>query len=560
MRSHSIQPRTTLRNAGRRPIPAAPKVALLLGLILTCVYAWLLDDAFIYFRYADNASLLGAGLVFNKGQFVEGYTSPLWMVLLVALRTVGGRYWPAILAIALSGMFATWLLAVRVNRRLSNDGPLEVHLPALWIASCYAVQSHFTSGLETPLVQVFALAFAALVMEPENRSLQGLVALGPLVRPELALATALAVAWCWYTSRRLPRLLLLVTVLTQAAWLCFRIYHYADVVPNTFHLKDTTEIARGVHYVHDTLRAYHLYVIMGGLLALLAAAALRHGHESVHLAPRAVLWVAAIAHTAYVIRIGGDFVHYRYLAFPVLVIMASLGGVVEHHLGTESRARRWIVSGAGIGFVGLIAASYPRAQLPAHPLLLRPEGDSLQMYRANGIEDAAAHRLRNDLAAWGWDTGTDGVRVLLQDGALTYTWAIETGWCRYAYAHLDWYVVQSFGLTEPALAHVAVPSPSLQAGHRWEFAALARDLVRLRIATGILSDTLSDEDEGVYARAVREHFAPSWMVKNVSALDEIERRTEHAGSSWQRVVAAFRAWPTIEVPDEDLAAAARSQP
>jgi hypothetical protein len=33
-----------------------------LGLILTYVYVWILDDAFVYFRHADNA-LLGNGLV-----------------------------------------------------------------------------------------------------------------------------------------------------------------------------------------------------------------------------------------------------------------------------------------------------------------------------------------------------------------------------------------------------------------------------------------------------------------------------------------------------------------
>ena len=42
---------------------------------------WLAEDAFITFRYVENW-LNGYGLVFNMGERVEGFTSPLWMVFL----------------------------------------------------------------------------------------------------------------------------------------------------------------------------------------------------------------------------------------------------------------------------------------------------------------------------------------------------------------------------------------------------------------------------------------------------------------------------------------------
>jgi hypothetical protein len=57
-----------------------------LGLALA-LYSWLwldyenlwLDDAFISFRYARNLAA-GLGPVFNPGEYVEGYTTFLWML------------------------------------------------------------------------------------------------------------------------------------------------------------------------------------------------------------------------------------------------------------------------------------------------------------------------------------------------------------------------------------------------------------------------------------------------------------------------------------------------
>ena len=51
---------------------------------LTSVAWFLTDDAFISFRYVRNL-LAGHGLVFNPGEYVEGYTNFLWILELAAL-------------------------------------------------------------------------------------------------------------------------------------------------------------------------------------------------------------------------------------------------------------------------------------------------------------------------------------------------------------------------------------------------------------------------------------------------------------------------------------------
>ena len=57
---------------------------LLLLVWLTSVAWFLTDDAFISFRYVRNL-LEGHGLVFNPGEYVEGYTNFLWILELAAL-------------------------------------------------------------------------------------------------------------------------------------------------------------------------------------------------------------------------------------------------------------------------------------------------------------------------------------------------------------------------------------------------------------------------------------------------------------------------------------------
>ena len=51
---------------------------------LTSVAWFLCDDAFISFRYVRNL-LEGHGLVFNPGEYVEGYSNFLWVLELAAL-------------------------------------------------------------------------------------------------------------------------------------------------------------------------------------------------------------------------------------------------------------------------------------------------------------------------------------------------------------------------------------------------------------------------------------------------------------------------------------------
>ena len=54
----------------------------------TWTHAFLYDDAYICFRYAENL-LAGHGLVWNPGELVEGYTNFSWVLALAGVMWLG---------------------------------------------------------------------------------------------------------------------------------------------------------------------------------------------------------------------------------------------------------------------------------------------------------------------------------------------------------------------------------------------------------------------------------------------------------------------------------------
>ena len=63
-------------------------ICIALGLWRAWQVMWIGDDAFISLRYSDMFAR-GEGLVFNSGEWVEGYTNFLWTLLLGILGKLG---------------------------------------------------------------------------------------------------------------------------------------------------------------------------------------------------------------------------------------------------------------------------------------------------------------------------------------------------------------------------------------------------------------------------------------------------------------------------------------
>ena len=330
--------------------------------------AWFLcDDAFISFRYVRNL-LEGHGLVFNPGEYVEGYTNFLWMLELAAIWRLSGippeQAAPWLSVVCTVGTIAAMLWWVMRLPGVRHRG--LVAWMALGLLCSSATFAVWTSGggLETRQFTFFTVLAVVLLSLYRDRR-RGLaaaslsLALAAYTRPEGLLIGTLCIGWFavqlmvdasperpaggrlrpdW---RRLAWLAMPFAALVAAHYL-FRYGYYGEWLPNTYYAKYVRPwYESGFRYLWAATLETGLY-----LLLPLAAVAMRH-HWRLHRDGAFALVLLLVGvHMIYVMRIGGDHFEYRPLDFywPLLAVPAALGIV---HLGSRLAARRWLPSALG---------------------------------------------------------------------------------------------------------------------------------------------------------------------------------------------------------------------
>ena len=253
--------------------------------------AWLVDDAGITLAFARNLSR-GAGLVSQPGlPPVEGFSNPLWTLLLAPSFALGGfdAVWVSkILAfVLLSGTLAL----VVVGTSGVGVPPWMAGSAALFLALDSSFVIWAVSGLENPLLAFLVAVSATLALrsarQPDSRIdvMAGVVAgLLALTRPDAVLyAAAYPVVIAF--DRRGPTLATLrarlgpyvvAFGLVFGSYLAFRRAYFGDWVPNTFHAKMTTRMLDA-----SPVRAYELvrsavgraaWPVLAGVAAMIVAA------------------------------------------------------------------------------------------------------------------------------------------------------------------------------------------------------------------------------------------------------------------------------------------------
>jgi hypothetical protein len=514
------------------------------GLFLTIHYAWILDDAYVYFRYIDNLLFLKSGLVYNRGEYVEGFSSPLWLLLLSLLRTTRLNFWILVRVAGILGFFAFWMLLVVVNRRLSPRNSPVFNLPLLYLSFNYGVLCYFTSGTEGPIVQVLAVAFALFVLLPNFTPVQVLVAIAPLARHELIVPFVIGVAWLWIRERRPPWRMILLGCLFSGSWLLFRIYYYADLVPVTFYLKNIVDVGQGLLYLTDTLRPYHFYPIALLVAAMLVVMKLLKKPVALSVPERIMMVTMAIAVTLYVVKVGGDGRHYRYLAFPFCLAVCSFAGVVETALEAwRPKQRRAVMLMAGLALAAFSFSLYPR-QVDRHPVLMK---DGQRMI--NNIADAHHHRFHARLPKLSpWARGTE-IELLPR-----YTETAVPPYGPYETSRVDyicWVLYKAFssraihnlGLTEPFLARTEMPSD--RPGHKKGLKPLGGDIAKVYYWWGA-----KDPQPGIFRKAVEAGVAPQWMADNLPTLELVELKIYNQHHFFENLRLAFTFHDPVRLSEE----------
>ena len=317
------------------------------------------DDAYITFRYAHNFAR-GNGLVYNPGEVVEGYTSPLWTVGLGLLEAVGlslPRVAVALsLVFALAMMLATYEIALRLNLKR----PL---VPLLFLAASSVLAYWSTAGMETTLFTwlVLVAALLTLKVKPEVAGLSW--AFVYLVRPDGALffgVSAVLVASSEESfrdkARRVARFAVPFVVIVTAH-LIWRLSIYGYPLPNTFYAKvGGAAWERGVSYVLDFLQFYGI-VLITLPLALLRSRTTRY------------LTALTGAYVIYVLYVGGDgLINFRFI-LPVLPFLYLLSAA-----GWERAFRTLSIRRTGLMYATLVGSTLMITLLGVHQTTERAQG------------------------------------------------------------------------------------------------------------------------------------------------------------------------------------------
>jgi uncharacterized membrane protein len=311
----------------------APYLVPLLALVLTRIYMWIViqqgsEDAYITFRYARQLAT-GLGLVYNPGERVIGFSSPVWTVwnALGSLLTGQPLAWSR--ATAMVADVITLVTTVSLLVRHSSR-------TAAWcFASFFAAWPYFAavsmSAMETPLVNALIPLTACLLAA---RSAAGGVTLGALAltRPEGLLSAAVLAL----VARGRERIIALVIL---ACGLGALAAYYGTVVPQSVIAKASMYgtpgpwanrtwwewlvpfQVGGERSPGDTILLIRLSLVLAPA-ALLGAAALWRDRRS----PLAVAAAAALVVWLGYAALGVAY-FWWYLAVPLagIVLLASIG-------------------------------------------------------------------------------------------------------------------------------------------------------------------------------------------------------------------------------------------
>jgi len=310
---------------------------------------FLVDDAFISFRYAENL-VAGYGLTFNRvGEPVEGYTNFLWTLLLAGVLYF--KLDPILTAKVLGSLLSLFNLGLTygISRKAlapAISSPWTL-LPLLFLAVSGSFAAWAMGGLETHLVTLLNLLALELYLQELGSERAGFpfsaifFTLAALTRPDAILFWGAALVMGLSQgadrkkrgggteARKIRRTGLVSPPLSLWAWALipligfgafwvWRWNYYGDPLPNTYYMKTGGggfQILAGVFYVLNYLLS------QGGLFPFLLFYFFRWKYDTyLHR-----LLLAQVGfYLVFIIASGGDWMPLHRFMVPLLPLLAIL--------------------------------------------------------------------------------------------------------------------------------------------------------------------------------------------------------------------------------------------
>lgn len=332
---------------------------ILLFFIILIRTAWIADDAFLTMRTVDNF-VNGYGLRWNILERVQIYTHPMWMFMLIALyffiRDPFIVFYT--LTIALS-MVTVYLFA---NKFAVPSAKVIIGISILIFSKAFLDYS--TSGLENPLTHLLVILFLWVFLQKENSQksvlqlffIAGLVAFN---RMDTLLILLPALALVLYTNQSIRTLVHAgLGFSTFILWELFSLIYYGFPFPNTAYAKlgngisNTLLFQQGFRYILDSIQRDPVTICMIALGIFLAIKS--RNIKNFLIAAGVVLY------SAYIIKIGGDFMSGRFFSVLILVAVVLIAKTIDE---TFSKKNIFLIS-----FIVLLGLSSSNPDLGNTPV------------------------------------------------------------------------------------------------------------------------------------------------------------------------------------------------
>ncbi len=453
------------------------------------------DDGFINLRVA-RMILDGHGPVFNVGERVEATTSTLWVWLIAAGDIVlpFRMEWVAVVlgvVGAAGGLALATFGAARLQRASGATGVL-LPVGALVVAAVAPFWDFATSGLEGGLTFGWLGLIGWLLCRwaSSDQRLGRLAAVaigvGPLVRPDLALALPIVLGGVlfaqWPNDRARDQLRIVGAALAlPMAYQLFRMGFYASVVPNTALAKASgrSRWGTGFDYLRDFVQPYWLVVPIVSLVAAIGGPMVWRAwrrRERRLLVALVALPVLGLADGLYVVRLGGDYMHGRLLLPALFALIVPWAAVTVTAAGPRVgpyRATRPVAGFAGAVIICWSVISLVHLRPGSRPVVAGLFSSDAHAGHVRAFGDHAV-----TTADQGW--GPDSPRLVLDpdvavyvDGPLDVT--PPSGVDRPVYAAYgigvggyalgdDVYVLDMLGLADPLIGRFEIEQPG-STGH-----------------------------------------------------------------------------------------------
>jgi hypothetical protein len=253
------------------------------------------------------------------------------------------------------------------------------------------------------------------------------------------------------------------------------------------------------------------------------------------LSVRLMMILMAASVGFFVVKIGGDPRHYRFLAFSFCLASCAFGGLPEHFLQAYFRRQsRLLAPVLGIGIVLTSLSFYP-PQIDRHPLKAGAKHRTVKR-----INDALFNRVITWKIYDNWGKRINQEIVSKskdKDFRLGYKEILVNDVCWYNYLNYDKRIVHSFGLTDAILARTAMKSE--RAAHKYGLIPLAYDISNIERK----SETIG---RGMFRLAVEKGIAPRWIERNLMTIEVIEKKMYNRHSFLENLRLAFTFLPKIK--------------